>query len=578
MKILLVGINAKYVQTNLAIRLLRAYALEHSGAAKSGSIEVSFAEWNINLPLSNVVRGVYESRADMVLFSTYIWNREFVLKACSEIRQVCPQMIVGVGGPEVSWSAGNIFRECPAVDLVMAGEGEQTFSELVSRFAGSRDFSDIRGLYVRNGTDFSWGGERTPISDLGTIPFPYSAALMDFDPANRIVYYESSRGCPFSCAYCLSSIDKSVRYYPLERVLREIGYFMEAGFPLVKFVDRTFNLDPERYLAIWKYIRDHHNGKTLFHFEIAAECLSEDSFAVLETMPEGSIQFEIGIQSVNPETLRQVGRSANPKTLAEKIRRIPSGIHTHVDLIAGLPAEDIASFASSFNYAFSLNAEMLQLGFLKILSGTPMEAIARSMSGYRWSSFPPYEVFSSPDLPYGDLLVLKDVEQIVDTWYNSALLRNTLNQLVAIRPDSSPFSLFREISSFVREYYPDGDLYLPRRPADHFACLAAFIDRKFASRGTPDAKILKEWLKYDYLLQGKPGVYPAWYNRNYSREAHDEALCSQGLTVSGESRRTLYARTEYERFAFGPGEEMTALFFVYAGTKKDERKAVCIRL
>lgn len=574
MKILLVGINAKYVQTNLAIRLLKGYAARYSQAVRSGRIEIQTAEWNINQLSGQIARGIYEAHADAVFFSTYIWNREMILAVADEIRKISPALLIGFGGPEVSWSARKFFAECPAADLIMAGEGEDTFVDFLDAWADGRSVSQIRGLYSRV-DGFSFGGDRPPITDLSLIPFPYDAGNLDFDPENRIVYYESSRGCPFSCAYCLSSIDKSVRYYPLDRVLSELGYFLEREFPLVKFVDRTFNLDPARYLAIWSFIRDHHNGKTLFHFEIAAEYLSDEAFTLLETMPEGSVQFEIGIQSINTETLRLVGRPAHPEALAEKIRRIPKHIHTHVDLIAGLPAENLASFASSFDYAFALDAGMLQLGFLKVLSGSPMERIAMSSPGYVWSSRPPYEVLSSPVMPYEDLLILKDIDRLVDDWYNSGLMRNALNFLVSRA--GSAFSMFRELSLFTRAFYPDHDPYLPRRPTDHFACLAGFVQNFFSDR-TDCAVVALEWLKLDFLLQGKPGSFPDWFIRRYSKDAHDAALLSQGISgPGGETRRLAYARTEYEELQLNENGEAQAFLFVYDRTGR-EKKARFIRV
>lgn len=575
MKALLVGINAKYVQTNLAIRLLKGYASRYSRAVSSGMAEIQIAEWNINQLPAQIARGIHEAHADAVFFSTYVWNREMVLAVVGEIRKIEPELVIGLGGPEVSWSAGKSFADCPGADVIIAGEGEETFSAFLDAWAVGRPVAEISGLYSRGADGITFGGERPPLSDLSAIPFPYGAESLDFDPENRIVYYESSRGCPFSCAYCLSSIDKSVRYYPLDRVLREIGYFLEREFPLVKFVDRTFNLDPARYMAIWTYIRDHHNGKTVFHFEIAAEYLSDEAFALLDTMPEGSIQFEIGIQSINAETLRLVGRPAHPDALAEKIRRIPKQIHTHVDLIAGLPAENLESFAASFDYAFALDAGMLQLGFLKVLAGSPMEAMAKASPGYVWSDRPPYEVLSSPALSYDDLLLLKDIERIVDEWVNSGLLRNTLKFLVLHA--GSAFSAFRILSGFVRSFYPDHDPYLPRRPTDHFACLYAFIETAFSDR--PDiVRLATEWLKFDFLLQGKPGAFPPWFIRNYSKDAHDGVLRAQGITgIGGETRRIAYARTEYEILRLTEDGSSQAYLFVYDRTGK-EKKARFIRV
>jgi hypothetical protein len=597
-KILLVGVNAKFVQTNLAIRLLRSYVMSHSGAVHAGTAEVVLSEWNINQQVQAVVRGAFESGADVIAFSTYIWNRSFVLRAVAELRLVLPGALIGLGGPEVSWSAERTITECPAVDFIIVGEGEVTLTELIDRLAENRTadgvLAGIRGIYARSGGDIVFGGAREPMTDLGSIPFPYSNGLMDFDPANRIVYYESSRGCPFSCAFCLSSIDRAVRYYPLERVLSDIGFFLSEGFPLVKFTDRTFNLAPERYLAIWKFIRDHYNGITRFHFELSADLLGDDAFAVLETMPEGSVQFEIGIQSANPETLRLVGRESDIETLAANIRRIPASIHRHVDLIAGLPAENLESFARSFDFAFSLDADMLQLGFLKILAGSPMAAIANAqagLDGYAWSDEPPYEVLRSPALPYRDLLVVKDVESLVDAWHNSGPLRNFLTRLAAVAADGSAFSMFRELAAFVRSYFADGDLYLPRRPSDIFACAHGFLATQLAettrrtccvsttdTASPGDAAALGEWLRYDFLLQGKPGAFPSWYERRYDRDAHDAALVALGFLASAESRRTLYARTEYDRFRFSPEEGEVALLFEYFGEKKNEKKAICRRV
>jgi len=612
-KILLVAVNAKYVQTNLAVRLLKAHAVKWCEPVRNGQIGIEIAEWNINQNVSSIIRGIFEARPDIVLFSTYIWNRGIIFEAAAGVRKVLPGVLLGFGGPEVSWSAERTFVECPSADLVFTGEGEESIAEFAERLGGSAVgspagvvrkplsaglFSGIRGLYVRDESapdGCVFGGDRAPIADLDLIPFPYDFSHMDFDSEHRIVYYETSRGCPFSCAYCLSSIDKSVRYYSLERVLRELKGFMDAGFPLVKFVDRTFNLDPARFLSIWRFIRDNHNGKTLFHFEIAAEYLADEAFTVLESMPEGAIQLEIGIQSINPETLNIVGRPAHPDVLADKIRRIPERIHTHVDLIAGLPAEDFDSFGRSFDYAFALGADMLQLGFLKILSGSPMEALARDDSGFVWSASPPYEVFASPVLDYAEMLQLKDVEQVTDTWYNSGLMRNTLRYLAGtpdtgrqhagMMPKISAFSLFRSLATHIAGFFVDGDLYLPRRPSDSFACMAAFLEASGDMFGEMRTGAL-EWLRYDLLLQGKPGTFPAWYERRYSKEAHDRALEAQGFfwsvaSVSGPetvSRRSAYARTEYDLFRFDTGVREIACLFVYPDKSGTDKKVRVIRV
>lgn len=599
-KALLVGINAKFVQTNLAIRLIKGWAEARSRAVRDGRAGVEIGEWNINQSPSSIVRGIVEREPDVVLFSVYIWNRETVFRVADDLRLLLPDALIVMGGPEVSWTAADILAGVPAVDAIAAGEGEATVAELIDRVADlcgvnlagaggenaaagnavadrRKNISDIPGLFARDGDGgIRFGGARPLIENLDEIPFPYSAGKLDFDPENRIVYYESSRGCPYSCAYCLSANDSRVRYRSLERVLADIDFFLQEGFPLVKFVDRTFNLDPARYLAIWRHIAERFNGKTTFHFEIAGEGLSDEAFAVLEGMPRGAVQFEIGIQSTNPETLRAVHRAGDTRALFEKIRRIPRTIHVHVDLIAGLPGEGFARFGRSFDDVWSLGADMLQLGFLKILPGAPMEGIAKGLEGYLWSAHPPYEVLETPDLSWRELLRLKDVEHLADGWFNSGLARHALTRLAEAGRDSSAFSLFLELADFVREWFPDGDLYLPRRPAAVFECLAGFIAGRRGGEGS-----FLEYLKYDYFLQGKPGAMPDWLTRRYSREAHDSALVREGLLSPAEgayapSRRVVYARSEYEEFAFNAEKDPEKVLFIYPGPGDKERLPRCI--
>lgn len=584
MKILLIGINAKYIQTNLAIRLLRAYALERSPSAARGSVSVEIAEWNVNLPAQSIVRGIFESGADAVFFSVYIWNREMTFRVIEDVRKIMPDAIIACGGPEVSWSTDAAFDECPVIDAILVGEGERTFAEIVDALGDKNEDSlasealrGIAGIALR-----AYREEfrpRASIGDLGTIPFPYERGDIGFKPENRIAYYESSRGCPYSCAYCLSSLDRSVRYYPLDRVFSDISFFLDEGYPLVKFVDRTFNLDPARYLEIWRYIRDRHNGKTLFHFEIAAERLSDEALEFLSTMPEGSVQFEIGIQSSNPATLAAVGRLSRAEVLAERVSRIPRFIHSHVDLIAGLPEEGLESFRESFDFAFALGSDMLQVGFLKVLAGTKMEALARSEPLYAWSSRPPYEVLSTPWMGYGDLLAVKDVEHLVDTLYNSGLAKNALAYIARERFGGKAFALFMRLAEFTRAFFPDGDLYLPRRPADSFSCMAGFIGSFRAPGGDGPYDVALEWLRYDFLLLGKPGTFPQWYDRRYSKEGHDGALLSLGLAGDGrETRKNAYARTEFESFRFDPAQGPEDYLFVYDEKGKTQKKPRIIKL
>lgn len=579
MKILLVAINAKFVQTNLAVRLLQSYVSQMTALSGLSGVSIESSEWNINQNPASILRGIYEHEPDMVLFSTYIWNTRIVSRITKELRTLSPRCLIGMGGPEVSYCAHDAMNANPALDLIIIGEGERTLAEMVEKAhavsVGTFDatvvlnaFAGVRGLVIRKGqrvTGSLFTGDREPITNLDEIPFPYAKGNPGFDYHHRIVYYESSRGCPFSCSYCLSSIDKCVRYYSLERVLRDIRFFLEEGYPLVKFVDRTFNLDPARYVAIWEYIGKNHNGKTCFHFELSAELLSDEAYTVLEKIPENAVQFEIGIQSINPATLIAVGRRSNTLKLAERISRIPSSIHTHVDLIAGLPEETPETFRAAFNYAFSLRADMLQLGFLKVLPGTPLLKTITGINGYAWSQEPPYEILSTPTFSYPEILAVKDIEFVLDAWYNSGLMVHALLALVAGygRSGADAYSVFRDLVLHITDFYPDGDLYIPRKPASHYECMYAFASSCALSR--EDRLEAIENLRFDLLLQAKPGAFPSWYERRYSKSAHEHLLRLRDMNESERerpaSKRTQFANSEYDEFVLHGNAER--ILFTY---------------
>ncbi len=581
----------------MAVRLLCRYAETFCPAVQEGTVSVHFAEWNINQGISSIVRGIVQYHPDVLLFSTYIWNRLEVFQIISDIRSLYPDSLIGSGGPEVSWNAEQAFVDSPGLDLIIQGEGEQTFRDLVNainpvdtmnRLSQLERCRAIPGIYCRTvpgSTSYTFSGERTPLSHLDSIPFPYRFPEKDLNPEQRIIYYESSRGCPFTCSYCLSSIDKRVRYYSLERVFEDLSFFLNNRYPLVKFVDRTFNLDPARYLRIWEYIRDNWNSVTCFHFEIAAEYLDDNCFLFLASMPEGSIQFEIGIQTTNERSLQEITRKSDPDKLSRAIRSIPPSIHTHVDLIAGLPHDTIETFSRSFDYAFSLHADMLQLGFLKILPGTIMENYARTNPTYAWSQYPPYEVLRSTDMGYQDLVHLKEIEQILDTWYNNGLLRFTLHKLEELlsMQGKGPFSLFADIVSFIKSRYERQDFFLPRKPADSFSALHAFIHEK--KEFEADRGMLFEWLHYDFLRQGKPGAFPDWFIRRYDKEAHFRALESllEARSLQGEdeyppSRRRLFSSSDYHEFLLIGQNKVQPVLFLYRDTACGFLKNECITL
>lgn len=448
MKVLLVAINAKYIHSNLGIYSLKTYGekmLKEWGLAEQ--VEISLAEYTINHQMEQILQDIYKRKPDVIGFSCYIWNISYVKMILADIKKVLPDVKIWAGGPEVSYHAEAFLKEEPAVDLVMMGEGEITFAHFLKALLEGEALKQVPGLMLRNddGT-FTDTGFRQ-VMDMSQIPFPY--AFMDMkELEHRIIYYESSRGCPFSCAYCLSSIDKKLRFRSLDLVLPELEWFLQAKVPQVKFVDRTFNCKKSHAMAIWQYIRDHDNGITNFHFEIAADLLDKDELDLLSTMRPGLVQLEIGVQSTNEKTLETIRR----KTDIEEIRQITEtinswhNIHQHLDLIVGLPWEDLKRFKQSFNDVYSMEPEQLQLGFLKILKGSYMEELIPDCD-LLYSAAPPYEVLQTKWLSYGDVLELKDIEEMTEVHYNSRQFTCTLKELE--KEFNTPYEMF----SFMAGYY-----------------------------------------------------------------------------------------------------------------------------
>lgn len=448
MKVLLAAINAKYIHSNLGIYSLKTYGekmLKEWGLAEEA--KVSLSEYTINHQMEQILQDIYKRKPDVIGFSCYIWNISYVKMILADIKKVLPDVKIWAGGPEVSYHAEAFLKEEPAVDLVMMGEGEITFAHFLKALLEGEALKQVPGLMLRNddGT-FTDTGFRQ-VMDMSQIPFPY--AFMDMkELEHRIIYYESSRGCPFSCAYCLSSIDKKLRFRSLDLVLPELEWFLQAKVPQVKFVDRTFNCKKSHAMAIWQYIRDHDNGITNFHFEIAADLLDKDELDLLSTMRPGLVQLEIGVQSTNEKTLETIRR----KTDIGEIRQITAAInswhniHQHLDLIAGLPWEDIESFKKSFNDVYKMEPEQLQLGFLKVLKGSYMEELIPDCD-LLYSTAPPYEVLQTKWLSYGDVLELKDIEEMTEVHYNSRQFTCTLKELE--KEFNTPYEMF----SFMAGYY-----------------------------------------------------------------------------------------------------------------------------
>lgn len=440
MEILLAACNAKYIHSNLAVYNLRAYAKKYQE-------HVILREYTINQQKDDIMRDIYQSGADVVCFSCYIWNISFVKEVMRDLAKIMPETDFWAGGPEVSFDAEEFLDNNPHVRGVMVGEGEETFLELAEYYVSSGvDLSYIKGIVYRDRDGIHDNGLRE-IMDLSSVPFAYHE-MQKF--SHKIVYYESSRGCPFSCSYCLSSVDKKLRFRSLELVKSELQFFIDQRVPQVKFVDRTFNCKHEHAMEIWKYILEHDNGITNFHFEISADLLREEELELMENMRPGLIQLEIGVQSTNPDTIKAIHRTMNLEKLKKTVSRIHSfgNIHQHLDLIAGLPFEDYESFGRSFNEVYAMRPQQLQLGFLKVLKGSHMMQMTEEY-GIVYKSKEPYEVLCTKWLSYGEVLRLKMVESMVEVYYNSGQFQNTLDFLVPCFEDA--FGFYEALGVFYEE-------------------------------------------------------------------------------------------------------------------------------
>ena len=441
MKILLAACNAKYIHSNLAVYDLQAYAAKYAD-------HIILKEYTINQQKDDIMRDIYLEHPDVVCVSCYIWNISFVKELMADLTKILPDADFWAGGPEVSYDAEKFLTENPEFTGVMVGEGEETFLELSGHYIeqSPEDLKDITGVCYRDGEKIVHNGWRQ-IMDLSSIPFIYKD-LADFK--NRIIYYESSRGCPFSCSYCLSSIDKKLRFRDTEMVKKELQLFIDNKVPQVKFVDRTFNCKHDHAMAIWKYINEHDNGVTNFHFEISADLLREEELQEMSTMRPGLIQLEIGVQSTNPDTIKAIHRTMDFEKLKGIVNRIHSfgNIHQHLDLIAGLPYEDYDSFRKSFNDVYALKPQQLQLGFLKVLKGSYMMEMCQEYE-IVYKTREPYEVLSTKWLDYDHVLKLKNVENMVEVYYNSGQFQNTLEYLEGFFPDA--FSIYEELGRFYME-------------------------------------------------------------------------------------------------------------------------------
>ena len=545
-KIVLAGINSQYVHLNLAVRYLKKYVEANS------DLKIEIYETNINNQVFNIIKDIYELNPDKIIFSTYIWNKEYVVEIVRELKKVLPNVEIILGGPEVSYKWEKFMANMPEVDALLLGEGEKVLLNFLTKKE-----EKVLGVVSRKNGEIVFNGVELIIENLDIVPFPYED--WELEDRTKIFYYESSRGCPFSCSYCLSSIDKTVRYYSLDRVKKDLKRFLDSPIKLLKFVDRTFNLKKERYMEIWQFLLENYREGITFHFEINANIFDDETLDFLEKVPKGYFQFEIGVQSINPETMVAIKRNNILDKLAHNVRRISRNIHLHLDLIAGLPYETYDVFKNSFNYVYNLKPEMIQLGFLKLLKGTQMYDEVEKYN-YKYYSKPPYEVFSNKFISFGELVKLKNLEKMLDYYYNSEKFRYTCDFVIKHNFDT-PFAFFEKIADY---YDKKGYLKISHKEVALFNILYNF----YVENNLKDLDIFVEFLKYDYLALGKPGLYPEWLKSNKDSELHNQLVKDSEF----KSVREGHKNSELEEFKyniFTNKREDINIFFNYK-TKKHE--------
>ena len=503
MKTLFVAINAKYIHTNLAVRYM------HELAKKNGYKTTDIAEYTINQRLPQLLRELYLTKANHMVFSCYIWNIDMILDLCCQLKQVMPHTKILLAGPEVSYNSAEMMEQYTFIDGIIRGEGETALIPLLEHLQFETPASVVPSFTYRNEHQILETEQASPIS-LSELPFPYPDLEKE---KGRILYFECSRGCPFRCGYCLSSIEKGVRFMPLEQVYHCLDIFLSKRVPQVKFVDRTFNCNKNYALSIWKYLKEHDNGITNFHFEIAGDLLDEKTIAFLSTVRKEQFQFEVGVQSTNAETLSAITRKTNTEKLLQICKEIDSfgNIHLHLDLIAGLPFEDIRSFKNSFNQVFQIHPQQLQLGFLKVLKGSSIHRESGKY-GILYTSKAPFEVLQTNWLSFDDVLFLKDIESMVELYYNSGRFQTILSCM--IKEFKTPFDFFAQLGSFYTAY---GYHLSNHSKEQYYEILCDF----WQSTNRIFTETMKQLCIYDICLHEKPKKLPAFTDNVYQYKYRD---------------------------------------------------------
>lgn len=498
MNIILGVLNAKYVHSSLSIRYLSSYCHEYN-------IEIFESTINENI-LDNAMK-LIKRKPDIIGFSCYIWNIEQTLKLCSIIKTALPETLLLLGGPEVSYDSREVLKNYKYIDFVISGEGEISFKKLLSTLTDkSEDFSNISGLAYRNKEKILVNENAEIIADLNIIPFPYSKGVPD-----RIIYYEASRGCPYNCGYCLSSTIKGLRYFDIERVKKELKFFIDNEVKLVKFVDRTFNANRKFALEIWDYLIKN-SRNTCFHFEISADLLSYEEILLLKTAPKDLFQFEIGVQTTNESVLKNINRIMDFIKVKNNVEAIMEGgnIHCHLDLIAGLPGEDIESFKRSFDMVMSIYPGVLQLGFLKLLKGAPI-FLQREEYHIRHMEFAPYQVLSTSTMTLEDISKLMKLEEIVETYYNSGVFEITIKYSLGL--DASPYEYFMGLTEYLED---KGFFYKKYDLKDKFEFLYGYLSKKY------EKSLIRDLMLHDFILNTKKAYLPPFLRREIDSIAKEK--------------------------------------------------------
>ncbi|WP_417897154.1 B12-binding domain-containing radical SAM protein [Bacillus haimaensis] len=544
MKIIATTLNAKYIHTNLAIRYLKAYA--------EPEYTVDLVEYTIKDPVMNIVSDLIQKKPDVIGFSCYIWNIEETIKVMSMLKKVNPELIIVLGGPEVTYDVSYWLDRLSDADFIVIGEGEITFKQLLEQLNGDKNFSSISGLAYRKDEEKNISPQRNKV-DLKELPSPYRFKEDLSQLGKRVTYFETSRGCPFSCQFCLSSIEVGVRYFDREKVKDDIRFLMDNGAKTIKFVDRTFNISRSYAMEMFRFLIDEHKPGTVFQFEITADIMRPEVIQFLnEEAPAGLFRFEIGVQSTNDATNELVMRKQNFAKLSRTVTMVKEGgkIDQHLDLIAGLPEENYDSFKNTFNDVFALRPEELQLGFLKMLRGTGLRIRAHEHD-YIYMDHAPYEILGNNILSFDDIIRIKQVEDVLEKFWNDHRMDTTVEHLVTnVFP--TPFDFFQEFGSF---WDMQGWARIGHQLEDLYKRLYAFLEE--SDRNSLD--VVEGLMKYDYLLHQKFKPRKPWWQDKLTKQGRSSLYQNvlQSPEILGEkftalklNEKELYKHTMLESVSF----------------------------